>query len=299
METKIRKLYDRFLEGKATKEEINEIYDRITATPEELKEFREYEKFWEQIHKPSEEVLASLADVKATIKSYKRRRAWRFVSAVSAAAVQEYVVNVPAGGRTDIALPDGTKVMLNAGSRLSYTSEFNKRTRDIFLSGEGYFEVAHDKERPFNVNTSKCTVTVLGTKFDISAYEQDGEAFTALVEGSILFKTGEKETLVSPGELVTIGDKGLTKEAVDVRDYCGWTSGIIKYSNIPFSSLLKRLEREYDTHLILEDKSLGDRTIRVSFSKDDSVDTILKVLSDILPISIRKGNKVYYINQKQ
>ena len=219
--------------------------------------------------------------------------------AIPAAAVQEYVVNVPAGGRTDIALPDGTKVMLNAGSRLSYTSEFNKRTRDIFLSGEGYFEVAHDKERPFNVNTSKCTVTVLGTKFDISAYEQDGEAFTALVEGSILFKTGEEETLVSPGELVTIGDKGLTKEAVDVRDYCGWTSGIIKYSNIPFSSLLKRLEREYDTHLILEDKSLGDRTIRVSFSKDDSVDTILKVLSDILPISIRKGNKVYYINQKQ
>ena len=74
METRVRKLYDRFLEGKATKEEINEIYDRITASPEELKEFREYEKFWEQIHKPSEEVLASLADVKATIKSYKRRR---------------------------------------------------------------------------------------------------------------------------------------------------------------------------------------------------------------------------------
>lgn len=322
METSTKNLYDHFLEGKATKEEINEIYDRITATPEELKEFREYEKFWEQIHKPSEEVLASLADVKATIKSYKRRRAWRFVSAVTAAAViigvvmfriyvkdsssvtpataiQEYVVNVPAGGRTDISLPDGTKVMLNAGSRLSYTSEFNKRTREVSLSGEGYFEVAHDKDRPFNVNTSKCTVTVLGTKFDISAYEQDCETFTALVEGSVLFKAGEEETLVSPGELVTVGDKGLTKEVVDVRDYYGWTSGIIKYNNIPFSSLLKRLEREYDTHLILEDKSLGDRTIRVSFSKDDSVEMILKVLSDILPINIRKGNKVYYINQKQ
>ena len=67
METKIRKLYDRFLEGKATKEEINEIYDRITATPEELKEFREYEKFWEQIHKPSEEVLASLAEDRKSV----------------------------------------------------------------------------------------------------------------------------------------------------------------------------------------------------------------------------------------
>jgi len=322
METSTKNLYDRFLEGKATEEEINEIYDRITATPEKLKEFREYERFWEQVHKPTEDVLASLAGVKATIKSYKRRRAWRFVSAATAAAVmvvvvmfrihtktsdplapeaviQEYVVNVPAGGRTDIALPDGTKVMLNAGSRLSYTSEFNKTTRDVFLSGEGYFEVAHDKEKPFNVNTSKCVVMVLGTKFDISAYEQDDETFTALVEGSVLFKAGEDEALVSPGELVTIGDKGIVKEVVDVRDYCGWTTGIIKYNNIPFSSLLKRLEREYDTHLILEDKSLGDRTIRVSFSKSDSVDTILKVLSDILPINIRKGNKVYYINQKQ
>ena len=322
METSTKNLYDRFLEGKATEEEINEIFDRITATPEKLKEFREYERFWEQVHKPTEDVLASLAGVKATIKSYKRRRAWRFVSAATAAAVivgvvmfrihtkdsdpvipaatiQEYVVNVPAGGRSDVALPDGTKVMLNVGSRLSYTSEFNKRTRDVFLSGEGYFEVAHDGERPFNVNTSKCTVTVLGTKFDISAYEQDDETFTALIDGSILFKAGDEETLVSPGELVTMGDKGLVKEVVDVRDYCGWTTGIIKYNNIPFSSLLKRLEREYDTHLILGDKSLGDRTIRVSFSKNDSVETILKVLSDILPISIRKGNKVYYINQKQ
>ena len=106
METKIRKLYDRFLEGKATKEEINEIYDRITATPEELKEFREYEKFWEQIHKPSEEVLASLADVKATIKSYKRRRAWRFVSAVSAAAVVIAVVMFRIlTGESDPAIP--------------------------------------------------------------------------------------------------------------------------------------------------------------------------------------------------
>lgn len=322
METSTKNLYVRFLEGKATKEEIDEIYDKVTASPEELKEFREYERFWEQVHKPTDDVLASLAGVKAMVKSNKRRRAWRFVSAVSAAAVvlavvmfriytkdsdpatpaakiQEYVVNVPAGGRTDIALPDGTRVMLNAGSRLSYTSEFNKRTRDVFLSGEGYFEVAHDKDRPFNVNTGKCTVMVLGTKFDISAYEQDDETFTALVEGSILFKAGDEETLVSPGELVTIGDKGLTKEVVDVRDYCGWITGIIKYNNISFSSLLKRLEREYDTNLILEDKSLGDRTIRVSFSKDDSVDMILKVLSDILPISIHKGNKVYYINQKQ
>lgn len=322
METNTKNLYSHYLEGNATQEEINEIFDRITTSPEELREFREYEKFWKQVHKPSEEVLESLRSFKSMVNSRKRRRVWSFVSAVSAAAVvcaaviygihsgksegeipataiQEYVVNVPAGGRTDIALPDGTKVMLNAGSRLTYTSEFNKSSRDVTLSGEGYFEVAHDKDRPFNVNTSKCTVTVLGTKFDISAYEQDEETFTALVEGSIRFKAGDEETLVSPGELVCVSKNGLTKEVVDVRDYYGWTSGIIKYNNITFSSLLKRLEREYDTDFILEDKSLGDRTIRVSFSKDDSVDTILKVLSDILPISIHKGNKVYYINQGQ
>lgn len=321
MDTQKKSQYDNFLEGKATQEEITEIYDRITVSPEELREFREYEKFWKQVHKPSDEVMESLRDFKGRIQDHRRRRFWRFASGVAAAAVlclviihgvtsnrnvketvpvdiQEYVVNVPAGGRTDIALPDGTKVMLNAGSRLSYTSEFNKRTRDVTLSGEGYFEVARDEDKPFNVNAGKCTVTVLGTKFDISAYDQDEEAFTALVEGSVMFRVGDKNLIVAPGELVTYGKDGLKKGPADVRDYCGWVSGIIKYNNIHFSSLLKRLEREYDTRFILEDVDLGNRSIRVSFSKDDSVDTIMKVLSDILPISVRKGNKVYYVNHK-
>lgn len=321
MDAQTKRQYDNFLEGKATREEISKIYDRITASPEELREFREYERFWEQVHKPSDEVMKSLRDFKGRVNIHKRRRFWRFASGIAAAAVlcavivrgfrqggdreavpadsvQEYVVNVPAGGRTDVSLPDGTRVTLNAGSCLSYTSEFNKSTRDVTLSGEGYFEVARDEDKPFNVNAGKCTVTVLGTKFDISAYEQDDEAFTALLDGSVVFKVGGEETVVAPGELVTYGKDGLKKEAADVRDYCGWVSGIIKYNNIQFSSLLKRLEREYDTKFILEDGVLGKRTIRVSFSKNDSVDTIMQVLSDILPISVRKGKNVYYVNHK-
>lgn len=321
MDTQTKKLYDNFLEGKATREEITKIYDRITTSPEDLREFREYERFWEQVHKPSDEVMKSLRDFKDRVNIHKRRRFWRFASGIAAAAVlcavivrgfhpdmdkgavpsesiQEYVVNVPAGGRTDVSLPDGTRVTLNAGSCLSYTSEFNKSTRDVTLSGEGYFEVARDEDKPFNVNAGKCTVTVLGTKFDISAYEQDDEAFTALVEGSVVFKAGGEETVIAPGELVTYGKDGLKKETADVRDYCGWISGIIKYNNIQFSALLKRLEREYDTKFILEDGVLGERNIRVSFSKNDSVDTIMQVLSDILPISVRKGKNVYYVNHK-
>ena len=321
MDAQTKRLYDNFLEGKASQEEIARIHDRITASPEDLREFREYERFWEQVHKPSDEVMKSLRDFKGRVHIHKRRRFWRFSSGIAAAAVlcavivhgyhsgwdkkeipsdsvQEYVVNVPAGGRSDISLPDGTKVTLNAGSCLSYTSEFNKRTRDVTLSGEGYFEVAHDAGKPFNVNAGKCTVTVLGTKFDISAYGQDEETFTALLEGSVMFKADGEETIMAPGELVTYGKDGLKKEPADVRDYCGWISGIIKYNNIQFSSLLKRLEREYDTKFILEDGALSKKTIRVSFSKNDSVDTIMQVLSDILPISVRKGKNVYYVNHK-
>lgn len=321
MDTQTKRQYDNFLEGKATQKETAKIHDRVTASPEDLREFREYERFWEQVHKPSDEVMKSLRDLKGRIHIHKRRRFWRFASGIAAAAVlcvaivhgfhsgggketfpseniQEYVINVPAGGRSDISLPDGTKVTLNAGSCLSYTSEFNKRTRDVVLSGEGYFEVAHNAEKPFNVDAGKCTVTVLGTKFDISAYGQDEEAFTALLEGSVMFKAGGEEAILAPGELATYGKDGLKKEPADVRDYCGWVSGIIKYNSIQFSSLLKRLEREYDTRLILEDSVLGKRTIRVSFSKNDSVDTIMQVLSDILPISIRKGQNVYYVSHK-
>ena len=211
---------------------------------------------------------------------------------------QEYVVEVPMGMNTKDSLPDGTTVKLNAGSKLAYSSDFNKKSRDVSLVGEAYFEVAHNKDLPFNVSACGCTVSVLGTKFDVSAYENDNFVYAALIEGSVAFKVNDKEERMCPGELVTFSHNNLKKEIVDVRQYKGWAEGLIKYDNISFSSLLNRLEREYDVQIDLQDKSLSDRYIRVSFSHEDSIDTIIKVLSDILPIESTKEGRTYNISQR-
>lgn len=326
MQTETKRLAIRFLDGTASKEEAKALFDYVTASPDNMKDFRAAEKFWEKTHIPSEEVLGSLKALKSDIRTYRRKQRLRRAALWSAAAasiifavfitgreiwkfhegkgqapgdVQEYIVEVPLGMNTRIALPDGTCVMVNAGSRLSYTSEFNKSTREVSLSGEAYFEVAHNGELPFKVKAGGCTVSVLGTRFDVSAYNCDGEVLTALMEGSVVFTAGDREETIRPGELATFSNGCLKVEQTDVEQYRGWTRGLIKYNDISFATLLKRLEREYNKTIILLDGSLADRNIRVSFSREDSIDTIMKVLSDILPIQVRKDGKAYYVSREK
>lgn len=324
MRTEIHQLTIKFLEGTASREEAGTLFDYVIASPENMKEFRTVEEFWKRTHIPSEEVLNSLKSLKSNIRQHKRRQTLRRIAVWSTAAaslilvafltgrlvgkyhasvndgalVQEYVVEVPMGMNTRVSLPDGTNVMINAGSRLSYTSEFNKTTRDVILSGEAYFEVAKNEKIPFNVQAGECTISVLGTKFDISAYDCDAEVLTALMEGSVRFSKGEHTGILKPGELATFNNDSLIVQKTDVEQYRGWTKGLIKYNDISFATLLKRLEREYNTTLVLEDADLASRNIRVSFRREDSIDTIMKVLSDILPIATRKDGRAYYVTRK-
>jgi fe2+-dicitrate sensor, membrane component len=97
---------------------------------------------------------------------------------------QFFTVEAPQGTRSHITLYDGTQVWLNAGSTMSYTSDFNNTSRDIHLSGEAYFEVAYNEKLPFRVKARGCTLTVLGTRFNVSAYDEDPTVQAALIEGS-------------------------------------------------------------------------------------------------------------------
>ena len=101
---------------------------------------------------------------------------------------QLFTVEAPQGTHSRISLPDGTQVWLNAGSALSYGSSFNETSREVSLSGEAYFEVARHAALPFRVEARGCTFTVLGTKFDISAYAEDPAVTAALLEGALRFE---------------------------------------------------------------------------------------------------------------
>ncbi len=130
----------------------------------------------------------------------------------SETAVMRYnTMKTPRGGQYQLILPDGSKVWLNSASSLKYPVLFNENTRTVELTGEGYFEIKENKSKPFIVKTKKVDIAVLGTAFNINAYEDEPELATTLVNGAIKVKTLRDSILVKPGEQASFiyGDKKL------------------------------------------------------------------------------------------
>ena len=184
-------------------------------------------------------------------------------------------ISTPRGGQYQITLPDGTHVWLNAGSTLKYPSRFTGVERIVELEGEAYFDVrqqALDSRRlmgkvggssvssleakvPFIVKTRHQTLKVLGTQFNISAYADEPETQTTLVEGSVrLAATGGSVTL-APGEQGRLQDDGtLYKQRVDVTPYTAWKAGNFYFDDTPLSEMMKQIARWYDVEVVYEGK---------------------------------------------
>ena len=117
-------------------------------------------------------------------------------------------LRVPRGGEYSITLSDGTIVYLNAESELRYPVKFVGEDRRVYLSGEAYFDVVHDKAHPFVVDVKNSTVRVLGTSFDVRAYADEDEVLTTLVQGSVRFSAGKESVILEPGEQVVLDKAG-------------------------------------------------------------------------------------------
>ena len=159
---------------------------------------------------------------------------------------------------------------------------------EVSLSGEAYFEVARHAALPFRVEARGCTFTVLGTKFDISAYAEDPAVTAALLEGALRFESEDKHEAMTPGDLVTYDCATATvrREQVDVRQYRAWIDGVIRYDAITLPSLLRRLAREYDVEIDLRTRRFDDTTFRISLSSAQNIKSVMRALCDILPISV-------------
>lgn len=163
-------------------------------------------------------------------------------------------LTVPYGRRFSLVLSDNTIVYLNAGSSLKYPVKFIKdQNRRVFLTGEGYFDVTEDKERPFVVTSSTMDVRVLGTKFNVSAYPEDREIHTVLVEGAVSLYSSrdgydpDKADKLQPGYKAA-WDRFYEKvalEQVDTDIYTGWIDGKLVIKKMPFKNILKKMERHY------------------------------------------------------
>lgn len=249
------------------------------------------------IFKESLKIAAAIAVLMASalyIYNYDRTERPDHVSAMNR-------VVVPPGQRVNLTLSDGTNVWLNACSELLYPASFSEDVRSVSLKGEAYFDVSKDTEHPFIVQTSKCDIKVLGTKFNLQTSESENEFSAALLEGSI-----ELTNKMEPGSAVLLSPmtKAEWKNGVleidsilNLDDY-RWKEGLICFENILFPDLMNRFEKVYDISIEVRNKNLNTYKCSGKCRMSDGVDFILQVLqrSAQFTFSRSEDNAIIYIN---
>lgn len=193
------------------------------------------------------------------------------------------VLRVPYGKKFSVILSDNTIVHLNAGSSLKYPVKFfDNQNRQVFLTGEGYFDVHKDKKHPFIVTSGDMDIRVLGTKFNISAYPEDREINTVLVEGSVSLYGSEKKydektaTLLEPGYKAKWDkfDRKLAFEKVDTDLYTDWIVGKLVIKQMSFENIARKLERHYNVSIESNYPKLDHQVFTATFD----IETIQEVL---------------------
>ncbi|MDL2319645.1 FecR domain-containing protein [Alistipes sp. OttesenSCG-928-B03] len=213
--------------------------------------------------------------------------------------VQDVVLNtvrIPRGGSATLMLADGTRVMLNSGSTLRFPIDFTGDDRRVSLDGEAFFEVTHNPEKPFIVNTHKSYVQVLGTSFNVCSYESDNRTVTTLTEGSVMFVAGDKSVTLLPGQQAILGKEGsVAKKAVDTWLYTAWKEGVIAFNQERLEDLMIRLSRLYDVDVEWGSQACRDELYSGKISRYDDVEQVLEILEATGSVSFVHGsdNKVY------
>ncbi|GAA3649259.1 FecR family protein [Flavivirga jejuensis] len=194
---------------------------------------------------------------------------------------------VPFGKRSKVILSDGSVVHLNAGTTFVFPENFDSKERAVFLSGEAFFEVAANKEKPFIVKTieENFSIEVLGTKFNVSAYPIDSDILTVLTEGKVaiteknIFRT--QKTILKPGQLASWNKN---EERVDVKDvntdnYTLWTSGLLYFESASIVNIVRKIERFYNVSIVF-DNMIEAKHVNVS-GKLDLNDKIEQTLENL------------------
>ncbi|MEQ8715397.1 MAG: DUF4974 domain-containing protein [Cyclobacteriaceae bacterium] len=185
----------------------------------------------------------------------------------------------PRGGRYQLTLADGTKVTLNADSKLRFPVAFTDSTRDVYLQGEAFFEVAHNY-KAFTVNTENLDVRVLGTIFNVSAYPSEMQTSATLVEGSVKLLAQQKTKLLVPGDrgIFTTGSSTLEVGQVNTALYTSWVQGKVEFENEDLESVMKRLARWYDFKYEFKNEQARNFHFTARIENTQRISTILEML---------------------
>lgn len=322
MENYINLLIAKVLNSEATPEDILQFSTWINADSKNEVEFRRIMSYWhaEVIAKGSPEALKSFSKFSKKFEKRKNKRKNLLLACSVAAAVSlsliilttpllrddpqvehvHYYTHLAGNDKSEIILKDGTKIVLNKNSQLTYDNFYGQGSRNITLNGEAYFDVTRDSLNPFVLNLGQASIRVLGTKFNAKSVSGDSEVVATLIEGSIQFQDDSQKRLLFPSEQLTYNtiSKKIKVDTIDSRKFTGQTGKILRYKNIPFVDLINELSDRYETNIIIHNRNLKNEelTVSASFEEHQTLEEVLEVISRSLSIKWNKKDNTLYIN---
>ena len=262
-----------------------------------------------------------LLEVNRRIQRSRRRTLWLRVSAIAASVallvgIFSYVsyqagykdqnsqwieMENPLGMRSTVVLSDGTKVILNAGTTLSYPSAFVTKQREVRVEGEAFFEVAPDVTHPFIVKAENVRVRVFGTRFNVKAYKEEKAIEVTLEEGVVGVGFNMNDLIrIRPGQQVRYEKKShrFLMRDVRLRNYISWTRGNFYFENQTLEKIARQLERSFNVRITIEGEELKKTSFTGDFVRGENIEQILRVMTSNRPIHYEIGEEGITISRK-
>jgi len=217
-------------------------------------------------------------------------------------------IETPRGGQYQINLSDGSKVWLNALSKLRFPARFSGNERAVELSGEGYFEITHNKQMPFKVSTNQQQVEVLGTHFNISSYSDENITSTTLLEGSVkvspLPGRGNMQidnmAVLKPGEQSVLKKGSLNIAKVDAEASIAWKNGFFKFDDENLESIMRKISRWYDVTVIFQTERIKSEPFAGVITRFSKVEDLLRTLELTGEVKFRiEGKSIIVMDKNQ
>jgi transmembrane sensor len=316
-------LLARYFSGECTPGEREHVHEWKEASAENRSEFESLQQVWGAMDKTSPD---RNIDVEAEWENHqlnymqtetrqKKIRSLSFPFRIAASFIillgigyfawsyfsKETITSEIASTR-QITLPDGSRVTLNAGSKLTYASSYGEETRTVSLRGEAFFEVSKNESKPFIINLENAVVKVLGTSFNVKAYKDRQNVEVTVADGTVsVYKKGDEksEVVITKGQLATFnaGEEKIERKENTDRNFIAWKTRAIVFENDSLVNVVKTLQSVYHQEFLIENSQLNNCTVTTSFENRDLL-SVLKVLKITLDISFEEKDGKIVIKGK-
>ena len=328
-------MWGKYFSGSCTPEEKEAIHEWIALNPSNEEYARDLEKLWESLGEQKDvsegrsaemawagvqsriesrrpKLAAARPPIARPAKNPKRSSFIRAFAVILAIAlpivILDWLQDKPApeivsytsgiGERLTVQLNDGSIVYLSVDSELLVPATFSEDTREVMLTGEAYFDVQSDQTRPFIVQAASSNIQVLGTEFNVRAYEDELDIQLVVTEGQVSMNSVSHSK--TEGVYVAAGQKSVLKanglievKPVDaIERLIGWRQGTLEFQEAPIERLIREVERWYNVKIILQDDALEEVNVTALFDLkgDDSFETILQVLNEVLDAEYERSS---------